>query len=130
MLKINQGQQSRHIHHQEMRIADFWEHCYLPYLEEVVTLTGKPRKKPSTVRGYKQIWNQHLKAHFANRTLREYEPFMGTQFLQTLTSTQSKVTIKHIKALILEYDNGPFRIHPANHDRSRSFGYARIHLGE
>ncbi len=99
MLKINQGQQSRHIHHQEMRIADFWEHCYLPYLEEVVTLTGKPRKKPSTVRGYKQIWNQHLKAHFANRTLREYEPFMGTQFLQTLTSTQSKVTIKHIKAL-------------------------------
>lgn len=99
MLKINQGQQTTLVYQQNMRIADFWEHRYLPYLEEVVTLTGKPRKKPSTVSGYKQIWNQHLKAHFGNTTLREYEPFMGTQFLQTLTSTQGKVTIKHIKAL-------------------------------
>jgi hypothetical protein len=65
------------------------EHRYLPYCEEIVTLTGKPRKKPSTGRGYKQVWNQHLKAHFGNVALWEYEPFMGTQFLQSLTSTQS-----------------------------------------
>jgi integrase len=99
MLKINQGQQTSHHYKQDVRIVDFWEHRYLPYCEEVVTLTRKPRKKPETMRGYKQIWNQHLKAHFGNTTLREYEPFMGTQFLQTLTSTHSKVTIKHIKAL-------------------------------
>jgi hypothetical protein len=90
MLKINQGQQTTRHYQQDMRIADFWEHRYLPYLEEVVTLTGKPSKKPSPVRGYKQICNQHLKAHFGNTTLREYEPFMGTQFLQSLTSTQAR----------------------------------------
>jgi hypothetical protein len=89
MLKINQGQQTASPHQQQMRIADFWEHRYLPYCEEIVTLTGKPRKKPSTGRGYKQVWNQHLKAHFGNVALWEYEPFMGTQFLQSLTSTQS-----------------------------------------
>jgi integrase len=32
-------------------------------------------------------------------TLREYEPFTGTRFLQSLTSTQGKSTLKHIKAL-------------------------------
>lgn len=84
---------------QNMRIADFWEQRYLPYCEEIVKLTGKPRKKPSTVRGYKQIWRQHLSKHFGNRTLREYEPEMGTQFLESLKDTQSKTTLKHIKAL-------------------------------
>jgi integrase len=83
---------------QDMSIADFWEH-YLKYCEETVQLTGKARKKPSTVRGYKQIWNQHLKSHFADTTLQRYEPFIGTQFLQSLTGTQGKNTLKHIKAL-------------------------------
>jgi integrase len=64
-----------------------------------VQLTRKARKKPSTVRGYKQIWNQHLQAHFGKMTLQDYEPFMGTQFLQSLTGTQGKNTLKHIKAL-------------------------------
>jgi integrase len=84
---------------QDMSIVDFWEQQYLPYCEEIVQLTGKARKKPSTVRGYKQIWNQHLKAHFGKMTLQRYEPFMGTQFLQSLTGTQGKNTLKHIKAL-------------------------------
>jgi integrase len=84
---------------QDMSIVDFWEQRYLPYCEEIVQLTGKARKKPSTVRGYKQIWNQHLNAHFGKMTLQRYEPFMGTQFLQSLTGTQGKNTLKHIKAL-------------------------------
>jgi integrase len=84
---------------QDISIVDFWEQRYLPYCEEIVELTGKARKKPSTVRGYKQIWNQHLKAHFRKISLQGYEPFMGTQFLQSLTGTQGKNTLKHIKAL-------------------------------
>jgi hypothetical protein len=84
---------------QDMSIVDFWEQQYLPYCEEIVQLTGKARKKPSTVRGYEQIWNQHLNAHFGKMTLQRYEPFMGTQFLQSLTGTQGKNTLKHIKAL-------------------------------
>jgi integrase len=100
--KIMQGvntAQSNGKPQQDMSIVDFWEQRYLPYCEEVVQLTGKARKKPSTVRGYKQIWNQHLKAHFGKLTLQAYEPFMGTQFLQSLTGTQGKNTLKHIKAL-------------------------------
>jgi integrase len=92
-------QQANGTPQQDMSIVDFWEQRYLPYCEEIVQLNGKARKKPSTVRGYKQIWNQHLNAHFGKMTLQRYEPFMGTQFLQSLTGTQGKNTLKHIKAL-------------------------------
>lgn len=78
MQRINTEQASGRAIQKDMRVADFWETCYLPYCEEIVQLTGKARKKPSTVRGYKQIWKQHLKAHFGKTTLQEYEPFMGT----------------------------------------------------
>jgi integrase len=84
---------------QDMTVTAFWETRYLPYCEEIVALTGEPRKKPSTVRGYKQIWKQHLKAHFADTSLQDYEPWMGTDFLQSLTAKQGKATLKHIKAL-------------------------------
>jgi integrase len=83
---------------QDMSVVSFWER-YLLYCEEIIALTGKSRKKPSTVRGYRQIWKQHLSLHFGKLTLREYEPSMGTQFLQSLTGTQGKTTLKHIKAL-------------------------------
>jgi hypothetical protein len=49
-------------------IVTFWEQIYLPFIEE--------NKKPSAVAGYKQIWNQHLKAHFEKRTLQEYRTSM------------------------------------------------------
>ena len=71
-----------------MFITDFWEQRYLPYISEIVPLTGKPRKKASTLKGYKQIWNQHLKKHFSKRTLQDYEPIHGTRLLQSLVSTQ------------------------------------------
>jgi integrase len=83
---------------QDMPVVSFWER-YLLYCEEIIPLTGKSRKKASTVRGYRQIWRQHLSLHFGKLTLQEYEPRMGTQFLQTLTGTQGKNTLKHIKAL-------------------------------
>lgn len=83
----------------EMRIVDFWEQHYLPYLEKVLPLTGQPRRKASTIRGFKQIWKQHLKGHFGETMLKDYEPAMGKRFLRSLTSTQGKTTLKHIKAL-------------------------------
>jgi len=104
-LKLNDKMQTvnvQEVHRrpgQDMTVADFWETRYLPYCEEIVALTGEPRKKPSTVRGYKQIWNQHLKQHFADTSLQDYEPWMGTDFLQSLTAKQGKATLKHIKSL-------------------------------
>jgi integrase len=99
MQKVNTQQASGRSTQQDMTISDFWEREYLPYCEDILPLTGKARKKPSTVRGYKQIWKQHLAQHFGKITLQEYEPSMGTQFLQSLTGTQGKTTLKHIKAL-------------------------------
>jgi hypothetical protein len=87
MVTINRGQSSSHHLQQDMPVTEFWESCYLPYCTEILALTGKSRKKPSTIRGYKQIWLQHLKAHFGNPTLQEYEPHMGTQLLLSLTGT-------------------------------------------
>jgi integrase len=97
MLGVN-AQQAERSPNRDMRVVDFWEQVYLPYCEEMVQLTGKPRKTPSTVRGYKQIWRQHLKAHFGNLTLQEYAPHTGTVFLDSLTGTQGKATLRHIKA--------------------------------
>jgi integrase len=102
MLKINSQQASGRTVQQDMRIADFWDQCFLPYCEEVMQVgerVGQPRMKASTIRGFQQIWRQHLKPHFSNVTLQEYEPRLGNQFLRGLTSTQNKNTLKHIKAL-------------------------------
>jgi integrase len=99
MNTVNQEQASKHAvnYAVDMPVLDFWEKVYLPHCEAVIK--GQPRKKPSTVRGYKQIWNQHLKDHFGRMTLKEYEPSMGTRFLDSLTATQNKNTLRHIKAL-------------------------------
>ena len=101
MLKVNQGQHTERSSDlsADMPIVEFWEQHYLPYCEEIVKLTGKQRKRSSTIRGYKQIWNQHFKAHFGKLTLRQYEPRLGTRFLSKLTSTQGRNTLKHIRAL-------------------------------
>jgi integrase len=97
MLTVN-SQQAEQAPDRDMRVTDFWEQRYLPYCSEIVQLTGQPRKTPATVRGYKQIWRQHLKSHFGNLTLQEYAPHMGTAFLESLTGTQGKATLRHIKA--------------------------------
>ena len=79
-----------------MRIADFWECEYLPYCEYGYKGVGM---KPSTIRGFKQIWRQHLKDHFADVTLRTYEADLARRFLGSLKTTQNKNTLKHIRAL-------------------------------
>jgi len=88
---------------QDMSIALFWHEKFLPYCQEIVYVgdrAGQPRRKPSTMKGYRQIWRQHLSSHFGDRTLQEYNnPQVGNQFLRSLTSTQNRNTLKHIKAL-------------------------------
>ena len=76
---------------QDMKVTDFWEQHYLPFVQE--------NMKPSTVSGYKQIWSQHLKAHFRDMTLQGYKTHVGSQFLLTLTKTQGRRTLNHIRSL-------------------------------
>jgi integrase len=76
---------------QDMKVTDFWEQGYLPFVQE--------NMKPSTVSGYKQIWSQHLRQHFGDMTLQSYRTHVGSQFLLTLTKTQGRRTLNHIRSL-------------------------------
>lgn len=90
MLTVNSHNPSR-VNQKDIAIADFWERTYLPFVESNL--------RPSTVAGYQQIWNQHLKLHFAQRTLREYRTHIGSQFLTSLTKSQGRRTLAHIRSL-------------------------------
>jgi integrase len=76
---------------EDLTIASFWELTYWPFVQENL--------KPSTYLGYQQVWNQHLKDHFGNLTLREYRKGMGSLFLTSLSKKYSQRTVQHIKNL-------------------------------
>jgi integrase len=80
---------------EDMPIADFWTK-YLHYCEHEYKGRGM---KPSTVRGFKQIWNQFLEGHFGKRTLQEYQADHARAFLASLKTTQCSSTLKHIRGL-------------------------------
>jgi len=97
MNKRNQEHARRAVNHAaDMSVVDFWERVYLPYCESGWKGTGM---RPSTVRGYKQVWSQHLKAHFGTETLQGYTAAMARRFLQSIKTLQGKNTLKHIRAL-------------------------------
>jgi integrase len=75
----------------DMAVVEFWENTYLPFITE--------NKKPSTVSGYSQIWSQHLRAHFVDKTLTTYETHMGTNLLLNLSKTLGLRTLNHIRSL-------------------------------
>jgi len=83
----------------DVPISQFWEFRFVPYCEDVVELTGRPRMKASTMRSYRQLWNQHLKGHFDSASLQTYQAKTGTRFLQSLTAKQGKSVVKHVKSL-------------------------------
>jgi integrase len=89
----------------DIRVVDFWEHHYLPYCD-AADETTKPSEKwkgtgmrASTVRGFKQVWKQHLKDHFGNATIQTYRAEAARRFLQSLKTKLGKNTLKHIRAL-------------------------------
>jgi integrase len=72
-------------------VADFWENQYLPYIEKFL--------KPSSVNGYKKVWNGLLKDHFGGRTLAEYRTGDGVRLLESLASRMTKTSIHHVRSL-------------------------------
>lgn len=74
-----------------MGIADFWDKVYLPFIESTNNL------KPSTVHGYKQVWNQHLKFHFGTLCLSDYKTHMMSNFLTSLAKTHRPRTLNTVK---------------------------------
>lgn len=89
MLTINRPQK---LTGQNIEIVAYWDSIYLPFL--------KSSKKPSTVDGYVQIWNQHLKNHFDVSHLRDYATSDATEFLTSLVREKyGRRTVAHIKSL-------------------------------
>ena len=90
---------------EDMKVVDFWEHNYLPYCDSEEDKSPLAEKwkgtgmRASTVRGFKQVWNQHLKHHFGTTTLQKYTAEMARRFLSSLKTKQGKNTLKHIRAL-------------------------------
>jgi integrase len=79
-----------------LTVVEFWEKNYLPYCEIGWKGTGM---RASTIKGFKQVWNQHLKSHFGTVTLQNYTAVMARRFLSTLKTKQGKNTLKHIRSL-------------------------------
>jgi integrase len=76
-----------------MGVVEFWDKVYLPFIESNNNL------KPSTVHGYKQVWNQHLKTHFGTLQLNEYKTHVMSNFLTGLAKTLRPRTLNSIKWL-------------------------------
>lgn len=77
----------------ETSVADFWKDTYLPFIEANL--------RPSTVRSYKQIWNQHLQQHFGQMTLKAYRTHIGSQLLTSLAGKPQGLgrrTLAHIRS--------------------------------
>jgi integrase len=76
----------------EVAATDFWQKTYLPHLEK--------NTKPSTLNGYRKIWEAHFINEFAARDLTEYETHHATKFLTKLAeSGLGTRTIAHIRSL-------------------------------
>jgi integrase len=79
-----------------LTVVEFWDNTYLPYCETGWKGTGM---RASSIKGFKQVWNQHLKTHFGTTTLQQYTAVMAKRFLSSLKTKQGKNTLKHIRAL-------------------------------
>jgi integrase len=72
-------------------VVEFWETIYLPFITSNL--------KHSTVWGYKQVWQQHLKNHFGNTLLNEYKTFTMSLFITSLARSLKPRTINTVKCL-------------------------------
>jgi hypothetical protein len=59
-------------------------------------------KRLSTVKGYRDIWNLHIKARIGDVTLRDFRPVDGTRLLESIAARAplSRRTMYHIKSFL------------------------------
>ena len=77
-----------------IRLGDFAENAYFPHLET--------KRRPSTLRGYRQMWKRYLKPRCANLVMHDAETRTVQALLDTI-STEDKLapqTMAHIKHLV------------------------------
>jgi integrase len=78
-----------------MPIAEFVEQVYFPQCAE-------KELRPSTLKGYRDIWKDHLKARLGKLTLRGFRTVHGEQLLADISRQAglSRNSLKHIKSLL------------------------------
>ena len=107
----------------DMPVTEFWEKTYLPYCETGWKGTGM---RSSTVRGLKQLWNQHLNAHFGRITVRSSRSGFRTESMRTLHALRFSVynlvgvipDMKRIECLVDLASLMPFASVPHNTHRA------------
>jgi integrase len=76
----------------DVTIAKFFDTVFMPQMRLELT--------PSTIDSYRRYWNAYLRDHFNHtKTLKSYEAFMATNFLESLAATKSKNTVMHARAV-------------------------------
>lgn len=75
-------------------LGDFVERVYLPWTEQ--------HKRPSTARGYRDVWEDHLKARCAQAWLKDTRTYHVQGWLADIgaASKLSRNTLRHIKSVI------------------------------
>ena len=87
MLKEN----SATVPQSRLTVTEFWEAHYLPYVEANL--------KPSSIFGYKKLWEGTLKKHFEGRMLVDYKTHHGSEFLTSLTKRMGRTSLSHVRSL-------------------------------
>src|SRR5215831_16360070 len=74
-------------------VGDFLEQVYLPWVEQF--------KRPSTAKGYRDIWEDHLKPHCGQVWLRDVRTYHVKGWLDQIgQGTLSRNSFKHIKSVV------------------------------
>ena len=91
---LEQINQERYAPETAVSLRDFVERIYLPRMEQ--------QKRPSTVRGYRDIWKLHLKARSTGLWMREIRTCDIQQILDDIAQTGllGSNSLRHIKSQI------------------------------
>ena len=92
MATINANNQTVKPEH-VVSITQFVDSVYMPWV--------RANKRPATTKGYENIWKTHLKDHFGNLLLRDYQPSNATVFLTKLAEKRMGLnSLNHVRALM------------------------------
>jgi len=77
-----------------MTIAEFVEGQYLPFVSA--------QKRPSTLRGYKQMWNAYVHGRIGSMRLRDFKTVHGSRLLKSIAAENdlTRTTLQHIKGFV------------------------------
>jgi integrase len=91
MQKINAGQFDPH---SSMTLSEFVENAYLPWVEA--------ERRASTHKGYREIWENHIRQHVGHIRLREFRTVHASKMLRAIADAcdLTKTTLQHIKSVL------------------------------